>query len=228
MALFRDGQICHFCQSPITGDQDLLGFTFVASANPIVRPLDDCVCHRQCLSEWNDRDLFVHAWNREAMYSLGTGWFLDVGADGWVSYLSGFDRLLYAFHIKRSHYLPKHISRRRPLVKMHLHHGCTTPFTLKYSYSSAHSFPTAQRLGLGHDLSATIELWVADYRSLCEAERTDNPNTRKQWKDLSTRGHEIWTKACNEVGDRYRIVYLDAGQIWEPEDRDEPRNAPES
>ena len=211
----------------MTGDQDLLGFTFVASGNPIVRPLDDSVCHRQCLNEWKDRDVFVRAWNREAMYSLGTSWFLDVGADGCVSYLSGIRRLLYVLRLRRSQYLPKHISRHRPLVKMYLHHGCTTPFTLKYSYSFAHSFPSAQRLGIGDDLSAMIDMWVADYRSLCEAERTDAPSNRKQWEDLSTRGHEIWTNACNEIGNRFRIVYLDAGRIWEPEDRDDPNDATE-
>jgi hypothetical protein len=228
MALFRDGQVCHFCQSPMTGDQDLLGFTFVASGNPIIRPLDDSVCHRQCLSESSDRDKFVRAWNREVMYSLGTSWFLDVAADGNVSYLSGLDRLLYGLRIKRSRYLPARISRRRPLVTMYLYHGCQTPFTLKYSYSFAHSFPTLRKLGISSELSGMIDSWVADYLSLCENERADDLNMDTRWKANSTRGHEIWCKVCDEIGERYRIVYLDAGQIWEPEDRDVPRDAPQS
>ena len=119
------------------GDQDLLVFTLVASGNPIIRSFDDSVCHRRCLSDSNDRAELVRAelvraelvrdWNREAIYSLGISWFLDVAADGSVSYLSGLNRLLFGLRIKRSRYLPAHISRRRSLVKMYLHQGRLTP-----------------------------------------------------------------------------------------------------
>lgn len=212
----------------MSGDQDLLGFTFVASGDPLVRTLDDSVCHRACLSEWADRDRFVRAWNKEAMYSLGTAWFLDVRSDGKVHYLSGFDRCLNALRLKRSHLLPKHISRRRPLLKLRLTHGCKSPFTLKYNFSSAHSWPTAQQLGVSNDLADAIQEWVAQYHNLCETERTDEATVRAQWAELPKLGRDLWHQLCDEIGNRYRIVYLESGRIWEPEERDEPADAPES
>lgn len=210
----------------MAGDQNLIGFTFVGSGNPIVQPLDDGVCHRECLNGWENRDRFVLAWNKEAMYSLGTDWFLDVNARGQVSYLSRFDCLLYALRCKRSPFLPKHISLRRPLLKLRLHYGCRTPFTLNYTFSFAHSSPAAREIGVSNGLASTIDQWLADYHALCAVERSATIPVR--WEEVSKLGQNIWNRLCNEIGDRYRVVYIDSGRIWEPEDRDESSDVPES
>ncbi len=108
------------------------------------------------MSEWSQRDRFVLSWNKEAMYSLGATWFLDINSRGQVHYLTALDRFRYALRLKQSRFLPKPISRRWPLLKFGLHNGCTTPFTLKYSYSYAHSWPSAQQLGVSAKLAARL------------------------------------------------------------------------
>lgn len=221
MALFRDGQICYLCRTPMTGDQDLLGFTYVATGIPIVKPLDDSVCHRKCMSEWSERDRFVLSWNKEAMYSLGATWFLDISSGGEVHYLTAIDRFRYALRLKQSRFLPKPISRRWPLLQFGLHNGCRTPFTLKYSYSHAHSSPSAQQLGVSAKLGSTIAEWLAEYHALCDGEPTADPTVKSRWINLSKCGREIWDSLCDEIGHRYRVVYLEPFCILEPESRDQ-------
>ena len=219
MALFDDGQICYLCRTPMTGDQDLIGFTYVATGNPIVRPFDDSVCHRSCLSEWSERDSFVLGWNKEAMYCLGLKWFLDINSRGEVHYLTAFDRFRYTLRLKRSKFLPQPISRRWPLLKFGLHNGCKTPFTLHYKYSYAHSWPSAEQLGVSIQLAHSLAEWLAEYDALCAVERTDDPAIQNRWRKLSVCEREHWNSVCDEIGHRYRVVCLAPFCILEPESR---------
>ncbi len=219
MALFCDGQICYLCGQAMKTGQDLLGFTFVTSGDPLVRPLDDSVCHRACLSQWSERDRFVRAWNKEAMYILGTKWFLDVNARGEVHYLTRLDRLRYAMGWKRSVLLPKPVSRTWPLLIFSLYNGCRTPFTLKYNHATAHSAPTAKQLGVRSQLVEAIDLWLGDYQALCDADCEADVSLPGRSRHITQRGREIWQALCDDIGDRYRVVHVAPGCILEPESR---------
>ncbi|MEZ6121469.1 MAG: hypothetical protein R3C28_33610, partial [Pirellulaceae bacterium] len=162
-----------------------------------------------------------------AMYSLGATWFLDINSAGKVYYLTAFDRLTYALRLKRSNFLPKHVSRRWPLLNFSLHHGCKTPFTLSYNFSYAHSWPTPKQLGVSTQLANTIDAWLEEYHALCNAECSDNASIMGRWINLSRCGREIWNALCDEIGNRYRVVYVALRCILEPESRDEQNAEPE-
>jgi len=66
MALFEPGSPCPLCGLPMLETEDTIGFSHLASSNPLILPFDDGVVHRQCISAWDQRDEFVAAWNSEA------------------------------------------------------------------------------------------------------------------------------------------------------------------
>jgi hypothetical protein len=99
MALFNDGQLCHYCRQPMTSDQDLIGFTFLGSTNPLIRPIDDSVVHADCLSQHPQRDEIVAAWNGEAA-GCGPQWMLSVSR-GTVRHFTWLDRFFYRLGIRQ-------------------------------------------------------------------------------------------------------------------------------
>src|SRR5262245_37647404 len=151
MALFMDGMCCPICGQPMIGRQDLIGFTAVFSGNPLVRRLDDGVCHSACLGRWEHRDEFVRAWNREAMYCLGPSWFLEVTRSGEVRYLSWLGQLLYRWGWKRSPLLPELIQRGRPLLKFRATYRGYSPLWVHTQYGCLHSNPQPEAIGLAPD-----------------------------------------------------------------------------
>lgn len=88
MALFEPGRPCPLCGSPINLNDDHIGFTFLGSNDTKVALLDDGVVHRKCLSDWDDRDAFVEAWNAEAKVRLGQEHMLEITQSGEVQYES--------------------------------------------------------------------------------------------------------------------------------------------
>ncbi len=85
MALFSELTPCSLCGEAIGTDADTtIGFTYLASSNPLVAQLDDTVVHQACLDSWEERDEFVAAWNREAKSVLSQE--LIVTKDGHVEY----------------------------------------------------------------------------------------------------------------------------------------------
>ncbi len=220
MALFEEGMLCHICRSPMTAHQELLGFPHIASGNPVIAPFDDSVCHQQCLSQWRNRDRFIHAWNRETFHRFITWSFLDVNAYGRVHFLTAFGGFLNALSVKQSDYLPR-VSRDRPLVRMCRPQACTTPFRVKNRFSFSTRATTAQQLGATGETSAAVDLWSAEYRSLDSVQFHSRSRLVEQWKSLSARGYDLWKKLCEEIGDHYRIVYVKPGAVYEPESLEE-------
>src|SRR5262249_37631926 len=176
VALFLDGSCCPICGQAMTSRQDIIGFTFVFSGHPVVRQLDDSVCHRDCLGHWEHRDEFVRAWNREAMYSLGPFWFLEVTRSGEVRYLSWLGRVLYRWGWKRSPLLPELIRRGRPLLKLQLINGSYSPLWVHKQYGRLHSNPQPEDIGLPPDSAAAVRVWFEQFVRLCKRSgREDQP-----------------------------------------------------
>lgn len=88
MALFEpDSTKCPLCGCVVSESDDIIGFTFLGSYDPLIQPLDDSVVHRTCLSRWKDRDAFVQAWNRAAgATQFGRNRQLTVDETGQVRY----------------------------------------------------------------------------------------------------------------------------------------------
>jgi hypothetical protein len=45
----------------------------------------------------------------------------------------------------------------------------------------------------------------------------EDSSTLAEWEGLRAEGLRLWEALKQEVGHRYRVVYLDAGRIFEPE-----------
>jgi hypothetical protein len=45
----------------------------------------------------------------------------------------------------------------------------------------------------------------------------EDSSTLAEWEALGLEGLRLWEVLKQEVGYRYRVVYLDAGRIFEPE-----------
>lgn len=218
MALFDDGMPCPLCGQPMTGRQNLLAFTFVGSRHPLVRQLDDSVCHQDCLGRWEHRDEFVRAYNREASYRLGPFYFLEVTSEGKVRFLSWLGRLLYRWGWKRSPLLPELIHPNRPLLKVQLIVGRDSPLWVRTRYGWQTSNPSPEAIGLPADLAAAIRTWAERFAQICPRSSEDDQSTDEAWQMLEAEGWRLWNVLVREVGHRYRVVYLVNGYIFEPED----------
>ena len=222
MALFLDGMCCPICRQLMTGRQDLIGFTFVCSGHALVRQLDDGVCHRDCLGRWGHRDEFVRAWNREAMYGLGPHWFLEVTRSGEVRYLSWLGRVLYRWGWKRSPLLPELIRRGRPLLKLQLTRGGYSPLWVHTRYGHLHSNPQPEDIGLPPEPAAAVRAWGEQFARLCKRLGGEDPPAAEEWGWLQGEGRRLWKVLSQQLGHRYRVVYLEPGGILEPEIDAEP------
>lgn len=222
MALFMDGMCCPICGQPMTDRQDIIGFTAVFSGNPLVRRLDDGVCHRACLGRWEFRDEFVRAWNRVAMYGLGPSWFLEVTRSGEVQYLSWLGQLLYRWGWKRSPLLPNLIQRGRPLLRFRATYRGYSPLWVHKHFGWLHSNPQPEAIGLAPDLATVVRAWAERYDQLCDASRGDDRPSEEDWRRFQSEGQRRWELLKQQLGQRYRVVYLSAGSIFEPEDSAEP------
>ena len=94
MALFMPGRTkCPLCGSVVSQSDDHIGFTYLGSTDPLIRPLDDAVVHRSCLNGWEHRDAFVQAWNRAAAATrLGRDHRLTVDRAGSVRYTRDYHK----------------------------------------------------------------------------------------------------------------------------------------
>lgn len=220
VVLFLHEGRCPICGEPRAGGQALIGFTFVASTHPLVRPLDDGGCHCDCLNQWEHRDEFVRAWNREAMYALGPLWFLEVTPSGQVRYLTWLGRLLYRWGRKRSPLLPESIRRDRPLLKLQLTNGCRSPLWVHKQYGYLHSHPPPEAIGLTPDSAAAVRAWTERFAHLCNQSRIGHKPPVEEWDWFGPEGLRLWELLKKELGHRYRIVYLTPGHIFEPETLD--------
>ena len=62
MALFHPDVECPLCGKPLGQNKEkTIGFPFLDSSNPLIKPFDDGCVHIDCLSNWEDRDNFVKA-----------------------------------------------------------------------------------------------------------------------------------------------------------------------
>ena len=67
MALYDEVTPCSICGDAVGTDANsIIGFTYLGSSHQLVAMLDDSVVHRACLDNWESRDEFVAAWNRES------------------------------------------------------------------------------------------------------------------------------------------------------------------
>jgi hypothetical protein len=221
VALFMDGMGCPLCGRPMTHRQDLIGFTAVFSGDPVVRRLDDGVCHRDCLGHWEYRDAFVRGWNREAMYSLGPFWFLEVTRSGEVRYLSRLGRMLYRWGWKRSPLLPELIHRSRPLLLFRATHRGYSPLWLHKRYGCLHDNPQPEAIGLPPESAAEVRAWAERYDELCDRSGGEDRPAAEEWEQFQAEGRRLWEVLKQGLGRRYRVVYLEVGRIFEPEARAE-------
>jgi hypothetical protein len=206
----------------MSSSQNLLGFAKVCSDDPLVCLLDDSVCHQDCMSRWQHRDDFVRAWNRQAIYGLGPYWFLEVTRSGEVRYLSWIGRLLYRLGWKRSPLLPPLIRRDCPLLKLQLINGGYSPLWVSRGYSCfGQSNPEPEAIGLSPASAGAVRAWANRFRDLCAGHTSgrlgcEDSATLAEWEALGAEGLRLWEVLKQEVGHRYRVVYLDAGRIFEP------------
>ena len=86
MPIYYPTAPCAVCGEPIGTDKsNILGFDFIEIPVRAFQHFGDGLAHVSCLSEWERRDEFIDAWNRELReYYLGKQ--LRVGADGRVAY----------------------------------------------------------------------------------------------------------------------------------------------
>lgn len=218
MALYDEGMLCPLCHSAM-GRGDVFGFTFLGSAHPLIQVLDDQVCHHSCLNRWVSRDNFVISWNREAKYRLGLTGMLDITRSGEVRYLTWVDKLAYYQGFKKSRWLPERIQRDHPLLVMKLVNSSeSTGLWLQTQYGGGTRYPSPEAVGLCAETCAAIRDWVARYASHCVRSRQESRPAPEGWNSLGETGRQLWKVVSREIGNRYRVVYVGQGQVFEPED----------
>jgi hypothetical protein len=94
MAMITETDPCPFCGLPF-GDEEIIGFTYIGTADPLLRRVDDWAAHRCCLELFPQRFELIAAWNAEAGRRLGRRWMLKITPAGEVSRLSWWDWWLY-------------------------------------------------------------------------------------------------------------------------------------
>jgi hypothetical protein len=175
------------------------------------------VVHQRCLNEWEFRDQFVKGWNRQIFYTWLDSHYLDVKENGDVTYLSWSQSWGYYLGLYKSDYLPAQISWRRPVLRFEPRVRCA-PIAIKKRFGSFRT-PKIESLGISNEtMSLLIEL-QSNFRDLGEWMKARRRMSERDG-DLTWRhetGLEIWRRLCNELGDRYRVAYLHAGRIYEPD-----------
>lgn len=103
MAMISDSDPCPFCGQPF-GDEEIIGFTYIGTADPLLRQIDDWAAHRRCLEAFPQVAELVDAWNAEAARCLGRRWMLKLTTGGDIRRMSRWDWWLYrlGFNTRRT------------------------------------------------------------------------------------------------------------------------------
>jgi hypothetical protein len=223
MSLFENGHPCQFCGQPMFWQVDLIGFGFYDSQHPLIQRMEGS-CHQSCLNRWTLRDEFVRAWNHEAQYYFSSR-LLEVTPAGKVQYLTRWGMFQYRCGWKKSPLLPKLIEFRRPLLTLRAIRGANSPLrrTTRFGFLSSAVQPEA--LSLSPTLAAAVRDWGDRLETLCEEYQTVSqgrfsnppPEVNDWWKSFDIEGHRLWKLLHQELGRRYRVVYIMGRTIFEPE-----------
>jgi hypothetical protein len=130
--------------------------------------------------------------------------------------------VLYRWGWKRSPLLPELIRRGRPLLKLQLTRGGYSPLWVHTRYGHLHSNPQPEDIGLPPEPAAAVRAWGEQFARLCKRLGGEDPPAAEEWGWLQGEGRRLWEVLSQQLGHRYRVVYLEPGRILEPEIDAEP------
>ncbi|MES2791653.1 MAG: hypothetical protein V4719_18685, partial [Planctomycetota bacterium] len=155
-------------------------------------------------------------WNREAVYSLGSRYLIEVTRRGTARHLTWFGRQCWLRGFKRSALLPKLIRQDRPLLLLQLRKHCP-PLRLQIRFGQGAAYPHPEEIGASAETAEAMRIWHDNYGHVKDG---------VWWENLAqcrTEGRRLWNRLRQQLGNRYHVVYDEGGQIFEPDVDFEPQ-----
>ena len=158
-----------------------------------------------------------------------SGRLLEVTPAGKVQYLTRWGRFQYLCGWKVSPLLPKPIEFWRPLLRLRVIRGGSSPLGRITRFGFLSSSVQPEALGLSPTLASDVRAWGDRFEPLCweledllqKHEDPPPPALKEFWKSFDIEGYRLWKRLHQELGRRYRVVYSLGCISFEPENEED-------